>query len=58
MKETRHEYVGDSNAFSCSQTCGKPPNDPVHLSYEEVDLVEMAHLEEMEAARMEADAEC
>lgn len=53
----RHQYVGASNAFSCSQVCGRPPEDPIHLSFEEQDLIQQAEFERGEAARF-TDGEC
>jgi hypothetical protein len=54
----RHKYIGDSNAFSCSQTCGRLPSDPIHFSYQEMDLIEEAEIEQREAARYDGDPEC
>lgn len=57
-QQHRHAYVGESNAFSCAQVCGKPPFHPIHFTYQEMDLMESAEIEHREAARYDGDPEC
>jgi hypothetical protein len=54
----RHPYVGGTGPFACPEVCGEPPEHPVHLSFEEQDLMAMAEIERREAARVDADPEC
>ena len=59
----RHAFVGESNAFSCSQVCGLPPEAAIHYSFREQELIEtaMANLQqmrEMAEGYADGDPEC